>query len=181
MSFLLIYLFNQSFVYVSMVSWIFLAWKISWMEEPGRLQSMASQRVRHDWVTSLSLFTFMHWKRKQQPTPVFLPGESQGWEPGGLPSMGSHRVRHSWCDLAAANTFLISLSISLCVFFPRDYYSCFLLWATLPIHGACNLSFRSEVVHRRWKILECHWRQPMSLDEERALITNADPVTAPCS
>ena len=30
-----------------------------------------------------------------QPTPVFLPGESQGQgEPGGLPSMGSHRVGH---------------------------------------------------------------------------------------
>ena len=27
----------------------------------------------------LSLFTFMHWRRKWQPTPVFLPGESQGW------------------------------------------------------------------------------------------------------
>ena len=36
-------------------------------------------RVRHDWATSLSLFTFMHWRRKWQPTPVFLPGESQGW------------------------------------------------------------------------------------------------------
>ena len=34
--------------------------------------------VRHDWMTSLSLFTFMHWRRKWQPTPVFLPGESQG-------------------------------------------------------------------------------------------------------
>ena len=55
-----------------------LAWKIPWMEEPGRLQSMGSLRVRHDWVTSLSLFTFMHWRRKCQPTPVFLPGESQG-------------------------------------------------------------------------------------------------------
>ena len=29
-------------------------------------------------MTSLSLFTFMHWRRKWQPTPVFLPGESQG-------------------------------------------------------------------------------------------------------
>ena len=55
-----------------------LAWKIPWTEEPGRLQSMGSQRVRHDWATSLSLFTFMHWRRKWQPTPVFLPGESQG-------------------------------------------------------------------------------------------------------
>ena len=56
-----------------------LAWKISWKEEPGGLQSMGSLRVGHYWATSLSLFTFMHWRRKWQPTPVFLPGESQGW------------------------------------------------------------------------------------------------------
>ena len=55
-----------------------LAWKIPRVEEPGGLQSMGSRRVGHDWVTSLSLFTFMHWRRKWQPTPVFLPGESQG-------------------------------------------------------------------------------------------------------
>ena len=55
-----------------------LAWKIPWTEEPGRLQSMGSLGVGHDWATSLSLFTFMHWRRKWQPTPVFLPGESQG-------------------------------------------------------------------------------------------------------
>ena len=48
-----------------------LAWRIPWTEEPGRLQSMGSQRVGHDWVTSLSLFTCMHWRRKWQPTPVF--------------------------------------------------------------------------------------------------------------
>ena len=55
-----------------------LAWKIPWMEEPGGLQSMGSLRIGHDGATSLSLFTFMHWRRKWQPTPVFLPGESQG-------------------------------------------------------------------------------------------------------
>jgi len=55
-----------------------LAWKIPWTEEPGRMQSMGSRRVGHDWTTSLSLFPFMHWRRKWQPTPVFLPGESQG-------------------------------------------------------------------------------------------------------
>ena len=55
-----------------------LAWKIPWMEEPGRLQSMGSLRVGDDWATSLSLFTFMHWRRKWQPTLVFLPGESHG-------------------------------------------------------------------------------------------------------
>ena len=56
-----------------------LAWKILWTEEPGRLQSMGSLRVGHEGAASLSLFTFMHWRRKWQPTPVFLPGESQGW------------------------------------------------------------------------------------------------------
>ena len=45
-----------------------LAWKIPWTEEPGGLQSMGSLRVRHDWVTSLSLFTFLHWRRKWQST-----------------------------------------------------------------------------------------------------------------
>ena len=55
-----------------------LAWKIPWTEEPGGLQSMGSQRVGHSCATSLSLFTFMHWRRKWQATPVFLPGESQG-------------------------------------------------------------------------------------------------------
>ena len=59
-----------------------LAWKISWTEEPGRLQSMGSLRVGHNWVTSLSLFTFMHWRKKWQPTPVFMPGESQRWGSG---------------------------------------------------------------------------------------------------
>ena len=55
-----------------------LAWKIPRMEEPGGLQSTGLLRGGHDWATSLSLFTFMHWRRKWQPTLVFLPGESQG-------------------------------------------------------------------------------------------------------
>ena len=57
-----------------------LAWKIPWTEGPGRLQSMGSLRVGYNWATSLSLFTFMYWRRKWQPTPVFLPGESQDGE-----------------------------------------------------------------------------------------------------
>ena len=55
-----------------------LAWKIPWAEEPGRLQSMGSLRVGHNSATSLSLFTFMHRRRQWHPTPVLLPGESQG-------------------------------------------------------------------------------------------------------
>ena len=55
-----------------------LAWKIPWMQQPGGMQSTELRRVGHGWATSLSLFTFMHWRRQWQPTPVFLPGESQG-------------------------------------------------------------------------------------------------------
>ena len=78
------------------------AWKIPRMEEPGRLQTMGSQRVGHDWATSLSLFNFMHWIRKWQPTPVFLPGESHD---GG-----------AWwaavCGVAQSRTWLKRLSSS---------------------------------------------------------------------
>ena len=55
-----------------------LAWKIPWTEDPGGLQSMGSLRVGHGCATSLSLFTLTHWKTQWQPTPAFLPGESQG-------------------------------------------------------------------------------------------------------
>ena len=85
-----------------------LAWKIPWTEEPGRLQSIGSLRIRQDWATSLSLFTSMRWRRQWQPTPAFLPGESQGrgslvlpHQPGGCRLWG-RRVGHDWSDLAAA-------------------------------------------------------------------------------
>ena len=50
-----------------------LAGKVLWMEEPGRLQSMGSLGVGHDFT-----FIFMCWRRKWKPTPVFLPRESLG-------------------------------------------------------------------------------------------------------
>ena len=106
-----------------------LAWKIPWTEEPGGLQSMGSRRVRHDWATSLSLFTFMHWRRTWQPTPVFLAWRIPGTEePGRRPSMGSHRVGHDWSDLAAAAAELAkyyeTLYFSRKIFFPATltYY-----------------------------------------------------------
>ena len=75
-----------------------VAWKIPWMEEPGRLQSMGSLRVRDDRASSLSLFTFLHWRGKWQPTPVFLPGESQGQ--GSL--VGCRLWGHTESDTAEA-------------------------------------------------------------------------------
>ena len=83
-----------------------LACKIPWMEEPGKLQSIVSLRVGHNWATSHSLFTFIHWRKKWQSTPVFLPGESQGQESlVGCCLWG--RTESDWSDLAAAATAYI--------------------------------------------------------------------------
>ena len=54
-----------------------LTWKIPWMEEPGRLQSMGSLRVRHHFT--FTLFLSCIGEGNGNATPVFLPGESQGW------------------------------------------------------------------------------------------------------
>ena len=81
----------------------YCAWKIPWTAEPGRVQSMGSLRVGYNWVTSLSLFTFMYWRRKWQTHSSVLSLRIPGiGEPGGLPSMELHRVGHNWSDLAAA-------------------------------------------------------------------------------
>ena len=118
-----------------------LAWKIPCTEEPGRLQSMGSLRVGHDWATSLSLFTFMHWRRKWQPTPVFLPGESQGQGSlVGCRPWGSHRVRHDWSDLAAAAA-------------ARDRRE----WGILLVHfwmnSACSTEQYKAPPHRHLRVL----------------------------
>ena len=95
-----------------------LAWKIPWTEQPSRLKSMGSLRVRNDFPFT---FTFhFHALEKEMATHSSvlawrIPGMG---EPGGLPSMGSHSVGHDWSDLAAAAvqkmsftfTFLIVIS-----------------------------------------------------------------------
>ena len=83
-----------------------LAWKIPWTEEPGGLQSMGLLRVRRDWVTSLSLFTF-HFHALEKEIATYLlqcsclenPRDSGAW---WAAIYGSHRVGHDWGDLAAA-------------------------------------------------------------------------------
>ena len=107
---LLIGLWYSNFFFRSLILWSLgvgstLAWKIPWTEEPGRLQSMGSLGVRHDWATSLSLFTFFFpalEKEMATHSSVLaqrIPGTG---EPGGLPSLGSRKVGHDWSDSAAA-------------------------------------------------------------------------------
>ena len=80
-----------------------LAWKIPWAEEPGRLWSMGSLRVGHDWVTFTFTFHFHALEKEMATHSSALAWKIPGMEePGGLPSMGSHRAGHNWHDLAAA-------------------------------------------------------------------------------
>ena len=71
-----------------------LAWRIPWTEEPGKLQSMGSQRVRHDRVTKHTHVVY-YWRRKWQPIPMFLPEKSHGQRIlVGYSPWGHKRVRH---------------------------------------------------------------------------------------
>ena len=136
-----------------------LAWKIPWMEEPDRLPPMGLLRVGHDWVTSLSLFTFtfhFHALKKEMATHSSvlawrIPGTR---EPGGLMSKGSHRVGHDWSDLAAymhctfsviggflhflrpechsSHPHLQDMLIYSQIIFPLEYFSRFLVRMPVP-------------------------------------------------
>ena len=76
----------------------------------------------HPWVRKIP------WERKWQPTPVFLPGKSQGERnlAGRLQSMGSQRVRHDWRTEHAYAPFTLHWNTSWAKFsiFPR--------WVTWP-------------------------------------------------
>ena len=84
-----------------------LAWKIPWTEGPGRLQSMGSLGVGHNWETFLSLSCIGEGNGNSLQCSCLENPRDR--EPGGLPSMGSHRVGYDWSDLAAAAAARLSL------------------------------------------------------------------------
>ena len=81
-----------------------LAWEIPWTEEPGKLRSLGSLRVGHDWATSLSRIGEGN-GNPLQCSCLENPRDGGAWWVGDLwlyGSVGSHRVWHDWSDLAAA-------------------------------------------------------------------------------
>ena len=117
-----------------------LAWRIPWMEEPGRLQSMGSLRVGHNWATSLSLFTFMHWRRKRQPTPVFLPGESQGQRSLlGCYGVAQSRTRLTWPSSSSSSSMKEkngTPETSLCLTWTSTGFNQVSLWPCLVLNSS---------------------------------------------
>ena len=95
-----------------------LAWKIPWTEEPGGLQSMGSLGVGHDWATSLSLFTLMHWRRKWQPTPVSClenPRDGGAWW-AAVSGVAQSWTRLKW--LSSSSSILYSIVVESYYIFP---------------------------------------------------------------
>ena len=78
-----------------------LAWKILWVDEPGRLQSMGLLRVRHDFTFTFTFSLSCIGEGNGNPLQCSCLENPRDGEPGGLPSMGSHRVGHDSSDLAA--------------------------------------------------------------------------------
>ena len=118
-----------------------LTWRIPWMEEPGRLQSMGSLSQ-----TRLNNFTFtFHFYALEKEMTTFssvlawrIPGMGK---PGGLPSMGSHRVGHDWSDLAAAAAYIPRTQSSL---WPSKYLMMYMRSAI------SELSCYIVIIYKTW-------------------------------
>ena len=86
---------------------ITLAWKIPWMDEPDRLQSMRSLGVRHDWATSLWLFTFMHWEGNGNPLQYSClenPKDRGAWLVS-VYGVAQSRTWLKWLSSSSSNTY----------------------------------------------------------------------------
>ena len=105
-----------------------LAWKIPWMEEPGRLQSVGSRRVGHDWATSLSIFTFMYWRRKWQPLQCSClenPRDGGAWWAAiyGVTKSQTWMKRLS-SSSSSTQVFFVTWLFSLYFYYEAMYYCC---------------------------------------------------------
>ena len=86
-----------------------LAWKISRTEEPGRLQSMGSLRVGHDWATSLSLFTSCIGEGNGNPLQCSClenPRDGRAWW-AAIYGVTQSRTRLKWLSSSSSSLFLL--------------------------------------------------------------------------
>ena len=116
-----------------------LAWKIPWTEEPWRLQSMGWQIVGHDWMASLH-FIRLFWRKKWQPTPVFLPGKFHGQRSlAGYSLWGCKEVGH---NLVTKHMFILYIyPHATWLFYKWNYIHIYVyisLWYTVDLHSLWN-------------------------------------------
>ena len=99
-----------------------VAQKIPWMEEPGRLQSMGSLRVRHDWATSLSLSTLLHWEGNGNPLQCSClenPMDREAWW-AAVHGVAQSQTRLKRLSSSSSSTF--SFHVPLCKYIKSIFY-----------------------------------------------------------
>ena len=91
----------------------FLAWRIPWTEEPDGLLSSSWRCTELD-VTEATQHASMHWRRKWQPTPVFLPGEAQGQRRAAIYGVIQSRTRLKRLNSSSTQVLIAFLPINKC-------------------------------------------------------------------
>ena len=124
-------------------------------------------------ATLLSLFTFRHWRRKWHPTPVFLPGESQGRGAWWAASVGSHRGGHDWSDLAAA-----AAAVSRSLPSSRASTGTFLIRNVCRVHSFASPHVRAVFGYTLDVVSENHDRSDLQL---RVPSSSRQDFCLPCS
>ena len=130
-----------------------LAWKIPWTEEPGGLQSMGSLQVGHKWATSLSLFTFMHWRRKWQPTQYSClenPRDRGAWW-AAVYGVTQSRIRVKWLSSSSIHKqSRMMWTKTLIVVFLGGCYMQFLFFLKQNFFYSWQLSSFTFVIRETW-------------------------------
>ena len=98
-----------------------LAWKIPWTEGPGGLQSMGSLGAGHDWATSLSLFTSMHWEGNGNPLQCSClenPRDGGAWW-AAVYGVAQSRIRLKRLSIAQAYESKLFFKIYILPWYPK--------------------------------------------------------------
>ena len=134
-----------------------LAWKIPWVEEPGRLQSMGLRRVEHHWATSLSLFTFMHWRRNGNPLQCSClenPRDGGAWW-AAVYGVAQSRTRLKRLSSSSSSLYMSIPTPSLCLLQPSPLCD-HSLFSWYDIHVMlCHCKWHNFILFYGWIIFYC--------------------------
>ena len=133
-----------------------LAWKIPWTEEPGRLPSVGSRTVGHNWATSLSLFTFLHWRRKWNPRQCSClenPRDGGAWG-AAVYGVAQSCTRLKWLNSSSSNPLLVTSFVNIFFHFVGCLFILFMLsfavqkifWVKTNKQKACLCLVRSHLL-----------------------------------
>ena len=140
-----------------------LSWKIQWMEEPGRLESMGSLRVRHNWATSLSLIGEGN-GNPLQCSCLENPRDGGAWW-AAIYEAAQSRTRLKWLNSNRAHFINIFFHSLFLLPYLKNFASFSVIFFSLCFSEKCNgLSYwfhrilKSKVLHsQRYHFTSTRW------------------------